>query len=449
VGHSAHEMSAATTEPQAPSFAVDGVAPARPSCAAIVWRAIWASRLVVLLGGVLAVLSFGLAPESASFDLYGLTRPFGYFGNLLAAPFARWDSSWYLAVAQFGYHHQLLRTAFFPLYPAMIHWLGLVLAGNYLIAGVLISLACFAIGLVCLYRLALLDLGPEQAEMTVMLIAFCPVAYYFSAVYTESLFLALSVACVWRARLGSWWSAAVLGALAALSRNGGAILIVPFVLLFLYGPREDAPVPTSRWARGGFRRWRRLLPRHRFSAELLWAILIPVGLLAVLVYMSLSYGSALAPFHAETAWYHHFAGPFGGVWAGIVAGWEGLRQLVHGPAPPIYFDKAGGDPLMVGGANLMLLGFLVLGFVGLVGVFRTLPFAYGAYILASMALPLSEPVTPQPLQSVPRYEVVLFPLFMWAGRLLVRRRMTTWALPALAVFLGVFTAEFSTWRWVA
>jgi hypothetical protein len=126
-----------------------------------------------------------------------------------------------------------------------------------------------------------------------------------------------------------------------------------------------------------------------------------------------------------------------------------LRQLLHGPAPPVYFAKAGGDALMVAGENLMLFAFLVLGALALIGTLRRLPFAYGAYSLAALAMPLSYPVTPQPLQSLPRYEVVVFPFFMWAAWWVCRRRITTPAIASLAVLLGLFTAEFATWRFVA
>ena len=97
----------------------------------------------------------------------------------------------------------------------------------------------------------------------------------------------------------------------------------------------------------------------------------------------------------------------------------------------------------------MLFGFLVLGGVALVGTFRRLPVAYGAWCLAAMALTLSYPVAPQPLQSLPRYEMVLFPLFMWGAWWVRRRRLVTPAIATLAVLLGLFTAEFATWRFVA
>ncbi len=421
----------------------------------VAWRALWTSRLVVSASGVLAVLSFGRAPNTSGFDPSGLTAPFGYFGNLLAAPFARWDSVWYLAIAQSGYGHQSARTAFFPLYPLVLRGLGVVI-GSDLLAGVLVSLVAFYIALVLLYRLVELELDSEVARLTVMLIAFCPMAYFFSAVYSESLFLALSLGCLLSARLGRWGSAGVLGGLAAASRNSGVVLVVPVLLLYLYGPRGDRPLSAP--ARRLLPRGRitallpapsRFLPRFTISWSILWVGLIPAGLGAYLGWLALKTGHGLAPFHVQQVWFRHFAGPFGGVWAGAVAAWDGFRQLVHGPPPPVYFSKAGGDPLVVAGQNLMLFAFLVLGVIACVGVFRRLPIAYGGYALVSLAMPLSYPVTPQPLASLPRYEVVVFPLFMWGAMWVSRRDLLVPAVGALAVLLGLFTAEFATWRFVA
>jgi hypothetical protein len=411
----------------------------------VAWQALWSSRLVVFVSGVLAVLAFRRAPATQGFDPAGLTAPFGYFGNLLVAPFARWDSTWYLAIAQGGYDHQPARTAFFPVYPLAMRGLGTVI-GSDLIAGVLISLVAFGIALVLLYRLAALDLEEPAVRVTVLLVAFCPMSYFFSAVYSESLFLALSVGCFWQARTGRWAWAGVLGALAAAERNSGVILFVPVVLLFLYGPRGDLPPPLRASA---VSRLGRLRPRYRVTPKLAWTLLIPFGLLAYVLVLALATGDGLAPFNSQQVWFRHFAGPFGGVWDGAVAAWDGLRQIVHGPGPPVYFTPAGGDPLMVAGQNLMLFGFLGLGVAALIGTFRRLPFAYGAYCLAALALPLSYPVTPRPLISLPRYEVVLFPLFMWGAWWVTRRRLTVPAVATLAVLLGLFTAEFATWRFVA
>lgn len=414
----------------------------------VAWRAFWTSRLIVFLAGVLAVEQIWNASWAHKFDPAGLTTPFHYFGNLLVSPFARWDSVWYLTVAEHGYGHQLARTAFFPLYPMLMAGVGAVI-GSDLIAGILISLVCFAAGLVVLHRLARLDLGESLADNTVTLIAFCPTAFFFSAVYTEGLYLLLSVGCILLARRGRWLWAGVLGGLAAASRNSGVVLLVPFLLLFLYGPREDLPLPTARWAEAGYGGWRRLLPRHRLRPSILLGLLIPAGLGAYMLYLGLSSGNALAPFHAQAVWKREFAGPFGGAWQGTVAAWDGLRQLIQGTTSPVFFKLTVGNPLHQGGQNLLLFGFLVLGVLACIGVFRRLPFAYFAYCVASLAMPLSYPDIAQPLISLPRYEVVLFPLFMWGAAWLARRRLTTAGIATMAVLLGMFTAEFATWRFVA
>ena len=182
-----------------------------------------------------------------------------------------------------------------------------------------------------------------------MLVAFCPMAYFFSAVYSESLFLALSVGCILQARMGRWAWAGVLGAIGAASRNSGVMLVVPIVLLFLYGPRADRPPSGVGGDADRFAGWRRVLPRYPVTPAIAWAGLVPLGLGAYIGWLALKTGHGLAPFHAQQVWFRHFAGPFGGVWTGAVAAWDGLRQLLHGPPPPLYFDKAGGDPMKVAG----------------------------------------------------------------------------------------------------
>jgi hypothetical protein len=423
----------------------------------VAWQALWPSRLVVLVAGVVGVVSFGQAPGAASFDPTRLTAPFGYLGNLLVSPFARWDSVWYLAIAHGGYDHQLARTEFFPLYPLLMRWLGVVV-GSELVAGIVISCLAFGVALVLLYRLAALELGAEAARACVLLLAFSPMAWAFSAVYTESLFLALSLGCILRARAGSWGWAGILGARAAASRAEGLTLIVPLIFMFLYGPRSDRlrilRSAGDRADRGPSvsARLRRLAeqarPRFPITREIGWVLLVPAGFGAFLLGLALNGGQGLSPFHAHGLWFRHFAGPFGGVWDGAVAAWDGLRQLVHGPGPPIYFPQAGGNPLVVAEQNLVLFTALVVALIALVGAFRRLPAAYGMYGLATLALPLSYPVTPQPLQSIARYAVVIFPLFMWAGWWVSRRRITTPAVAVLAVLLGLFTAGFATWRFV-
>jgi hypothetical protein len=282
----------------------------------------------------------------------------------------------------------------------------------------------------------------EVARLAVMVSAFAPMAFYFSAVYSESLYLALSVGVFWCARKGRWVWVGVLGALAAATRSAGVVLLLPAVMLYLYGPREDRAADFLALAR-----WR---PAYRLRRDFLWLGLLPAGLGLYLAYLALSSGDALMPFHAQDVWGRHFAGPYLGVWDGAKAAFEGARQLLSLQSHHVYFPIAAGSPDISAEHNLLLLAFLIAAVVAIVGVLRLLPLAYGVYVIAALALPLSYPVRAQPLMSLPRFLVVLFPLGIWLAVWLAEHpRARTPALAVSGLLMMLFTAQFATWHWVA
>jgi hypothetical protein len=406
------------------------------------WRALWTSRLIVWCAGIGAVLAFGLSGREAAFDPHGVTAPFGPLGDLLVAPASRWDAVWFLSVAQDGYA-QGASEAFFPLYPALVAVTGLLL-GSAPAGGIAVSLGCLAGALYLLHRLVALDFGREVAATTVLLVALSPAAFFLSAVYSEGLFLALSVAAVLAARTDRWWVAGALGALAACTRSAGVVLVVPLALMYLYGPRG-----AGAWeARGGRVA---LGPRFPVRPDALSLGLVPLGLLAYCALLALHGHDPLAPFAAQEVWLRGFAGPFVGAWDGVVAAVQGARQILSGTREPVLFTAAGGDPFTVAGHNLHLFAWLLAALVALAGAARRLPGAYTAYTGAALALPLSWPVGPQPLMSLPRFLLVLWPLWLWLalwahGGGPGRRRV---AVALCAAGLVVSTGLFATWHWVA
>jgi hypothetical protein len=425
-------------------------------------RALLCSRALVWLAGSGTLATLGFGPLRTAFDPPGATRGFGWLGDLLAGPAARWDSAWYLVISQHGYRPDLgaftaPRAAFSPLYPLGVRAIS-SLGTPPVLAGVLLSVGALALALYGIHRLTALEFarsrrslsasgsaGGERdvARLAVLLTAFSPMAVFLSAVYAESLFLALSVGLFWSARHGRWALAGALGALAAATRNAGLVLLVPALILYLYGPREDRP-PDRREVRSS------LVPRYRVRADLAWLGLVPAGLGAYMAYLALAGGDALLPFHAEGVWGRHFEGPFAGVWGGLEAGLQGARQLLSFQQHHVYFPIAPGSPTVAAQHNLLLLAFLIAAVVALAGVLRTLPLAYGAYAIVALAMPLSYPVASQPLMSLPRFLLVLFPLTMWlAGWLSARAPARAPALALSALMMAFFTAEFATWHWVA
>jgi hypothetical protein len=383
-------------------------------------RIVVLSRALVWVAGIAAVLALDPAARAPDFDPLHYTTPYGEPPDTVVAPGARWDSVWYLTVAHSGYGDDPARPAFFPLYP-----LALRVLGSDVILGILLSLACFAVAAVLLHRLTAIELGAAAAGPAVTVLALFPGSLFFSMVYSEALFLALSVGAVYAARTGRWPLAGALGALATATRSAGLVLLVPLVLLW--------------WAHSR---------RPRDGA---WLALVPLGIAAFCLAFAIAGHDALAPLHAQERWYRSFAGPFVGAWDGTVAAFQGARQLLHGSRTPAYFGAAGGDAFKVAGSNLMLFAFLVPIAPVVAGIARRLPVAYVAYVVAALALPLSWPVAPQPLMSLPRFEAVLFPAFMWTGWWISKgSALRGWVVyGVLGAGLATASASVSTWHWFA
>jgi hypothetical protein len=399
------------------------------------WAVLWPTRAAIAVVAVFAALSFGpaqggLAQSNAlKFGEPTLTHPLGGAGDLALAPLARWDAVWYLRIADSGYAEEPARTAFFPLYPLLVRGAGELGGGSpaaRLVIAYLIALAAFLGGLVLLHRLTTLELGRPLAAPTLLLLAVFPAAVYFGAPYPESLFLLASVGAFYAARTGRWGGAVAALAAASATRSAGILLLVPLAMLW--------------WSQE---------PRRRRPGQAAWLGLAFAGVGGYALYLGLAQGDALGFLDTQEAWYRDFDFPLGGVWDGLVAAVDGARQLLSGSRTPVYFEAAAGDPFRVAALNLMLLGFLGFALAACVGVWRRLPPAYGAWVTVALLLPLSFPVAPQPLMSLPRFLAVLFPIFMWLALVCEERRLTVRAAAVSALGLGLFTAQFASWHWIS
>ena len=76
-----------------------------------------------------------------------------------------------------------------------------------------------------------------------------------------------------------------------------------------------------------------------------------------------------------------------------------------------------------------------------------MPVAYGAYVLAALAPPLSSPWPAHPLMSLPRFLTVLFPIHMWLALHTAPPRRFAVILVASGAMLAVLSVKFATWGW--
>jgi hypothetical protein len=308
----------------------------------------------------------------------------------------QWDTSWYLSIAEDGYKSVPLQGpfanyAFFPLYPLLARWVGWFVGGPF-IGGLVVSNVAFLVACVFLYRLVALDADVTTARRTVTYLFAAPGAFLFSAMLTESTFLALSVMCFYFARTDRWGAVGLLGFLLALSRAPGVLVVVP--LLWMYGKRRGFSLRRAR-------------------PDALWLALFPAGLLVFMAVNEAVTGDALAFTNIQiTAWGHRLQNPFLSLWRNL----SGENYLWRFNA------------------------WYVLGVFGLtVALLKRLGTTYLLFVLVAVLPPLTYGVW----YSMVRYTVVVFPLYMAGARATAGRPHLDQAVViALALLQGFLMSQW-------
>jgi hypothetical protein len=274
-------------------------------------------------------------------------------------------------------------------------------------AGLLISNVAALIAISYLYLLVRREFGRQIAASAVLFLSVFLTSFYLSAIYPESLFLALSIMCIYYARKHYWWLASLCGGVASLTRTQGIMLLVPVAweywqtLSDRYAPLPDMSLHT-RAERGRIWFTSRLRGPLLAGQELrnwlsgLSLLLIPSGLFAFMVYAKIKTGDLLATFHNDQwGWGRHLSYPW--------------RLLTYSLLHPIV-----GEPLNWNFWILnIILAFVFLGFT--VWAFRRLPTIYALYTAVMVLLPLSANL----LNSLGRLYLVVFPvpvmLALWSS----------------------------------
>lgn len=146
---------------------------------------------------------------------------------------ANFDGIHYISIAKNGYHQY--EQAFFPLYPILIKLTSPIFNQNYLLAAIFLSNLCFLGALYFLYKyLKLIKIDTKSIKWFFFLLLAFPTSFYFSAVYTESIFLFLFISCLYFFEKKQFLLAAFIAVLASLSRINGVFLIIYFLLHFYY-----------------------------------------------------------------------------------------------------------------------------------------------------------------------------------------------------------------------
>ncbi|HMA37444.1 MAG TPA: mannosyltransferase family protein [Chloroflexia bacterium] len=346
-----------------------------------------------------------------------------------------WDAAWYWRVAMQGYYPWSKDLgsdlAFCPLFPLLVRGvtktltllnlhIGDPLYGNFVLAGLLISNACFLAALVLLWQLIRQDYPAPVADRTLLLIGVFPAGLFWSAIYTESLFFLLVVGTFWAARQGRWPLAAGLAGLAGVTRWAGLLLGV--VILLEYLGRDPA-------APGWRARVRAIRP------DGLWLALVPVPFLAFLTYLQLAFGNAWIFLDAEQQGWRHSASVFPLVWL------DGLGLLIASwtttsPATDPVLHWGGGQRFYM--YQDLALTALFAGLAVWAGLRRLLRPSELAWLSLGVIFPLSLGTT----LAMTRYLLPLWPAFLLLARALEPRPRLAQGWLVMSTGLLAITAFF-------
>lgn len=362
------------------------------------------SRLVLEVIGVLSVFYF---PPASS---VGPTRDLHYHKPV--SPFigmwARWDSEWFLLVAEQGYRSyehfkdsgggkylEQETAKIFPAYPMGVRYLT-ILTKNSVLSGIILSNFSALMFLYYLFRLASRLFDVQTSIHSTMLYILFPTGFFLSAVYSESLFLAAITASLFYIEDKKLAPALLAIVIAMLTRSQAFLAIPPLLCL--------------AWMR---------FPERRMAAVLLVGLTCLVPLSLYLAFVAQTFGSP--KWITETVRY----------WRGDTL--YPLYALVR------FFRH----PMAIHGQHNSIIDFSFALFnLGILAVsFRKLPFPYYLYSIIFILFPLSST-----LFSFSRLCLANFPMFLFLGQ-------SSWGRSPLlsvsfAMLQAFFFAAFANWYWV-
>jgi hypothetical protein len=341
------------------------------------WRASLVFGLWTWLAGLAAYL---LVTAVAWLPFEQLRSPPATGGGALES-WHRWDTTWYVIIAESGYRSDPRSAAFFPLYPMLIKGANYILPGGAFVAALVVSvLACY-VALVLVHRFSTEILGAELARRTTFYLLAFPTGFFLAAAYNESLFIALSVASLYCMRRQYWWLAGVLAGFASATRLAGVLLTVAFVYEYL--------------RQRGF-------SARRVRPDLLGVALAPLGLLAYAGYCWQTFGDPLYFQQVQGVW---FRSGFTMPWTTVG---EVIRLILHSP---VLLEPGSIRNIINLGTALAVIALLYLALDG--------PWRLGAeqaYLVIfsglGILMPLVSPIHADPLSSMWRFALECLPVFM-------------------------------------
>ncbi len=355
----------------------------------------------------------------------------------------RWDAGFYATIATYGYDWLNQRQpaddmAFLPVYPLAIHLVGGMtvngcLASPYLstcatVGGLAVSNVALLIALLLLFDLALTHFNRRTAWIASILLLISPISIFLSGVYTESLFLLLSLLTFWLLDQDRFVLAVVCASVACLTRSVGVALFLPLLWIAWNGGRlpltsfPSCPTSSDSHAGRGEKEGRGVPRPYR----LVLAFVPPILFGGYILLAGLTVGDPFAYFKTYASVWNRVAGTpiqaFTIYFSGQAVSWYG--------APLSRIDL------------IMTLFYLALAIILLA---RAKTRLWGLFALIALLIPIASGT----LIGMPRFGAVIFPFYILLGAWADRWYKQAILYAASAGLALLFIARFVTWHWIA
>ncbi|MEI6690143.1 MAG: mannosyltransferase family protein [bacterium] len=357
-------------------------------------------RLLVWCLVVLAVMVLGYFLLPSRYAPLAFLAPI-YRSTFLLWSWANFDGEHYLLIAQYGYQMIAGQSeyAFFPLFPLVIRFVGMLLLGDYYLASHLIVI-CSLIGFAYFLTRWTSKMGGKLYSILLQELIF-PGAIFLASIYTEPLYLFLTIIVFIFAENKQWGRAALFTAFATATRINGVFLVL-FLLIKMFRQK--------------------LTPLSIISNSLLSIS----GLLSYMTYLYLTTGNALSFYVAQSGWGK----------STLTMPWDTVirytQALTTGFIPDLTHLVVAVEVVV----TLYLITLFVLSYIR-----HTLDLAYLIYCLGNLALPLAT----GSLGSMPRFGLLLFPLFLVLGSFSKPKRVILYVVSGTLAVIGVILFTRGYW----
>ena len=225
----------------------------------------------------------------------------GPAGSVLECVCGRWDNGWYTEIINGGYNlqphaHEMgdaANWAFFPLVPMLIRALTLGGALDFRLVGFIFNSLILIFAVTIGYKYIMLDDGDASTAVGFSVFSICgPYTFYYSCLYTESVFMLLTLTYLYELRRERYIAMGIVGALLSATRVTGVLMVfVTLVYVIMKHVSEK---------RGGIKEFLfNVLSNGRL---LIGVCLVPMGLFLYMLYLRVHMGDSLAFMRIQIAW---------------------------------------------------------------------------------------------------------------------------------------------------